>query len=168
MAGRQVTATALGEHLGMSRQAVSALEKAGVLRMGKSGLFDEDESRLAYITHLRDGRRDTPRSEADTRAREARARQIELKVAREEGRLIDVEDMEQGFAAAISQFRSELGGVPAAASRDTTIRRAIDRAINDAVARLRDHFAALGQSLRSGGRGDVDGQAPGARRVGRR
>src|SRR6266436_1185692 len=89
-----VSASALGKHLSCSRQWIGKLVKTGVLPQRPDGAFDQDKCRAAYIKYLKaENRRDT-KSAAASRTQELRGDEIELRLARERGKLIEFEEVE--------------------------------------------------------------------------
>jgi len=75
-----VTATALGEHLGLSRQRISALADEGVIERLPDGQFNQDRARLGYLAWLRDPARRSARSEAASDLEKAKAALVWLRV----------------------------------------------------------------------------------------
>jgi hypothetical protein len=75
-----VSGNQLSRHLGISRQAVDALAAQQVVVRRSDGLFDEDQSRLKYITHLKSARRSTARSEADADFARAKAELMRMRI----------------------------------------------------------------------------------------
>jgi len=55
----------LARHFGCSRQNVDLLATQGVIERRADGKFDQDVSRLKYLTHLRAEHRRSPRAQAD-------------------------------------------------------------------------------------------------------
>jgi phage terminase Nu1 subunit (DNA packaging protein) len=140
MKNNRVSAVALGRHLDVSAQWIGKLVKAGVLTKLPDGAFDLDKSRVRYIRHLRDEVRRGGQTDATARAQEARARQLELKLAKEEGELLELTAVEEVMGDIIATFNSELIGVPAACSRDLEARDRIEEAVNGAIARCQKRF----------------------------
>jgi ABC transporter substrate binding protein len=102
----------------VSSRWIGKLAKAGVLPKLTDGTFDLDKSRVRYLKHLRDEARCSDKSDAAARAAQARARQLELRLAKEEAELIEITAVEEVIDDIIGIFNSELIGVPAACSRD--------------------------------------------------
>jgi hypothetical protein len=136
----KVSAVALARHLGVSSQWIGKLVKAGVLVKLPDGTFDLDKSRLRYIRHLLDKGRRSDKSDAAARAQEARARQLELRLRKEEGELIELSAVEEVIGDIVAVFNSELIGVPAACSRDIELRNKIEDRINGAITGCQRRF----------------------------
>jgi hypothetical protein len=153
------SANQCGAHLDLSRVRVVQLVNEGALPRNKDGSFDLDECRVAYIRYLRSEDRRGAKSATASRVQEARAKEIELRTAREEGRLWDAETAEAAFAEILGTFRSELSGVPAGSTRDLAIRAEIEKRLNDAIDRCDARFADAARLLRAGAEvGDMEGE----------
>jgi phage terminase Nu1 subunit (DNA packaging protein) len=145
-----ISASVLARHLDCSRQWIARLVKEGVLAKRKDGSFDLDACRVKYIRHLRDADQRGSKSDAVARAQEARARSLELRNAKEEGRLIEFNDVEDVIGDIVAALSSELAGVPAGSTRDLGLREVIEGRMNDAINRCRSRFEAASKALRAG------------------
>lgn len=103
-----------------------------------------------YIRWLKDEERRTSKVQAESGLKAARQREVELRIAEREGRVVDMEDVEAFFAFNAATFRAELEGVPAAVTRDLKLREAIEQAINGAISRYERRFREAGEALRAG------------------
>lgn len=103
-----------------------------------------------YIKFLKDEERRTSKVQAESGLKAARQREVELRIAEKEGRVVDMEDVEAFFAFNAATFRAELDGVPASVTRDLQMREAIEQAINGAISRMERRFREAGEALRAG------------------
>ena len=69
----------LARHFGCSRQNVDLLAQQGVIERRSDGKFDQDVSRLKYLTHLRGEHRRSPRAAADAELASAKAALLRTK-----------------------------------------------------------------------------------------
>jgi hypothetical protein len=145
-----VNAAAVAAHLSLTRQQVSRLVDAGVLSRTRDGKFDLDACRLDYIRFLRDDRRRSPKSSAAARVQELRAEKLRLELARERGQLIDIGEVELAVEDILGAYVAEMGGVPAAVTRDAALRRVIEEKYSDAMDRCRARFDAAIAALSRG------------------
>lgn len=138
----------IASHLFISKTRVRQLVSEGVIAEGAT----LDEAREAYLGFLRVAatRRGDNSAEA-RRLAEAKARAIELKIARDEGELVPTEEAVALTALLVSEFVTRLDALPARVSRDLTIRRrieeeldAIREAMADRCADLEEQYAQLG------------------------
>jgi hypothetical protein len=121
-----VTASGLGRHLDLSRQRVVQLSDEGVIERRADGRFDQDAARVAYVRWLRAEDRRAVRTEADGRLRDARAREVELRIAEREHRLIDMVEHESVLAEVVGIVTTALDGLPARITRDLSLRAVIE------------------------------------------
>lgn len=103
-----------------------------------------------YIRWLKDEERRTSKVQAESGLKAARQREVELRIAEKEGRVVDMEDVEAFFAFNAATFRAELEGVPASVTRDLKLREAIEQALNGAISRYERRFREAGEALRAG------------------
>jgi hypothetical protein len=130
----------------LSRQRIDQLVNDGWLKRVAKGQFSLVDAVQGYIRFLRDEHRRQNVSAADSRVRDARARDIETRTAIRLSQLVPREiydEMIDGFAGVV---RSEFAGLAAASTRDLPTRRAIDREVNVILRRIAEY--ALAQALR--------------------
>lgn len=103
-----------------------------------------------YINYLKDENRRTSKSAAQSRVQDARAKEIELRVGREQNQLIEIDDVEAFLSDTIGSFRSELSGLPAACTRDLALRETIEKQLNGTIDRCRRKFEEAATAVRAG------------------
>jgi phage terminase Nu1 subunit (DNA packaging protein) len=147
MKKKGVPASALARHLGLSVGRIHKLAAEGIIPRLAGGGFDQDVCRLRYIKYLSTEGRRAKDSDAKVRAQEARTKMLELRARREEGELIEMSDVEVVFTDIISTLSAELGGVPAASTRDLTLRETITENQNAAINRAKKSFNEKASAL---------------------
>jgi phage terminase Nu1 subunit (DNA packaging protein) len=125
------TASVVAEHLDISRPRVGQLVKEGVLQRRRGGKFELDDCRRRYIRWLRTERRGLARSAAAQRLATARARDLELRSAQREGRLMEVEEHEAVLSEIIATIIMHLDGMPARFTEDLAQRARLDGLIGE-------------------------------------
>lgn len=159
----ELSSTVAAKLLGITQQYFNTVVRAGWIKATSKGryrLVDVVQGYKAFI--LDEGRRTSKSAEA-SRVQAARAAQIELQTAKERGKLWDADTAEAVFAEAWGMFRSELTGVPAASTRDLSIRAEIAKQINDALDRCDARLANGAAGLRANKEGgDMEGEEPDA------
>lgn len=103
-----------------------------------------------YIKFLKDEERRTSKVQADSGLKAARQREIERRIAREEGKLGEMDDFEAVFAFVMTKLRAEVLGVPASVSRDLDLRGKLEEGLNGAFSRARSAFGDATEALKSG------------------
>lgn len=144
--------------IGKSETHVLALVKSGHIPRAAKGQYLATAVAQGALKFREDEDRRSSKTAEQTRIQAGRAREIELRNAREEGKLFDADDVETVFADILGTFRSELSGVPAASTRDLALRANIEKHLNAAVDRCRDSFTKASETLRAGGEVGVDAE----------
>lgn len=145
-----VSQAQIAQHLDVSQPRVAQFVGEGVFKPLPNRKLDLDACRLAYIRWLRDETRKSSQSVAAARVQDARARAIELRTGREEGRLVPLEGVQAVVADILGTYRYELTGVAAAATRDLSVRAAIQQNLDDAIDRCRIKFEKADRDLVAG------------------
>jgi hypothetical protein len=130
----------------LSRQRVEQLVADGYIKRHSRGQYSVVAAVQGYIKFLRDETRSRNMTAAESRVRDARAKDIEVRTAVRLSHLVPravYEEMIEAFAGVV---RSEFAGLAAACSRDLTVRRTIEREINARLRRIAEH--ALAQAIR--------------------
>lgn len=82
--------------------------------------------------------------------RQSKQREIDLRIAQKMGDLVDFSDVTAAIGQILSGFRAELDGVPAAVTRDRTVRAAVQKGLETALTRCEGRFREAGEALRAG------------------
>jgi hypothetical protein len=148
---RHVSATALGSHLDLSRQRVRQLTTEGVIKAETDGKYDPDNARIAYIRWLRAPERRTARSEAAAQYHTMKSRYLALKIAEAEGKLADVEEVNDFIDQFGALVVTEIEAVPArVAGRDLPLRRKLEQAAFDLRTKIADKAMEISRELKNG------------------
>jgi hypothetical protein len=149
-----------------TKQLASAFSITGtrVLQLSDEGWFkplgknrwDRDEATRGYFNFLRADDRRASKSAGEFRLRDAKARVVEMQLAERARDLIPYDEAETALETVVGMVRTEMGGVAARVTRDLVVRRAIEKAVNEALARIVDQLSKQIATLRQS-----DG-APGA------
>ncbi|MDP2358651.1 MAG: hypothetical protein Q8M31_21710 [Beijerinckiaceae bacterium] len=146
-----VTATAVGQHIDVTRQRVMQFVDEGVLIRNEDGSFDIDDCRVRYIRWLRDDGRRINKSASANRVHDARARDIELKIAERENRLVDIDDAIGAMDDVVGAVKAAMSGVPAQFTGDLSQRAKLETLLGQALNAAADMVTAQAADLRSGG-----------------
>lgn len=103
-----------------------------------------------YIACLKDEGRRTAKSAADSRVRDARAAEIERRMAREDRTVIDLDEAAATVDRVAGEFLQAVGGLPARITRDPRERQRIEAICDAERLRLTDVFAERALALKSG------------------
>lgn len=144
-----VSQSAFAKHIDVSQQRVAQLVKEGVLKTLPNGKLDPDQNRVSYIRWLRDETRKSSASVSASKAQEARARQIDLTMAREERELVPLDGaifaMDEFAAAAVLEFKN----IPSRFTRDVQLRRKLKVAIDGALKAVAGKMGKCSEAIRN-------------------
>ncbi|WP_155734628.1 hypothetical protein [Brucella intermedia] len=145
-----LTAGQIAALLTLSIERVRQLVNAGYIpRIGKAK-YPVVGAVQGYIRFLKDEEKRTSKSAADDNLKAARQREVELRIAKEEGRLVEMDDVEAVSSSILATLRAELAGLPASVTRDVKLREEIEKGLNGAFARSQNKFREASEALRSG------------------
>ena len=128
-----VSAAALAAHLGCVRSYLDKLIAMGVITKLADGRFDQAACRMAYLKHLREARKLSPRGAADVALQQAKAELVQIRVAERKATLIPGVQHEARVEAIAGVILSALSAMPAqcAPVGDLPARRRLERWVND-------------------------------------
>jgi hypothetical protein len=156
---------------GLATSRISQFVAEGWLKTtGKKGHYSWFDANQGYVRWLRDEDRKTSKSAADTRMRDAKAREIEVRTMQRLSRLVPLDVYEEMIDNVAGVVRSEFAGLAAACTRDLTMRRIIEREVNARLRRIAEHAMAQAirletvrgtdDAVRADGAGPVGGSKP--------
>jgi excisionase family DNA binding protein len=93
-----------------------------------------------YIHFRNEDDRRTSKSASASRVQDARAREIELKVAEREGRLIDIVEHRELYGEVFGTLKADMNGVGQRFGRDQAQRRQIEQGIDAIFDKAADRF----------------------------
>ena len=153
---RNITTTAvLADVFGQSPpRASTQLARQGIFTQITHGTFNWTDACGGYIKMLRAEDRKSTRSAADSRIKDAKAKDIETRTMQRLSRLIPLEVYEEMIDSIAGMVRSEFAGLAATCTRDLNMRRIIEREVNARLNRISEH--ALAQAIRLEKAGGAD------------
>jgi DNA repair exonuclease SbcCD ATPase subunit len=125
-----VTANSLATHLGCTRQNIARLTAEAVIEQRSDGCYDQAESRLRYIKHLRSEHRRSPRTQADADHVKVKTEMLQLRLMEKRRELVRREDVNELLDTMCGVVLTHLSGMGARCSRDLVVRRDIDRVVH--------------------------------------
>jgi hypothetical protein len=140
-AGGLLSPDMAGRLLMVSGERVRQLAKEGWIRKASPGKYNLVEVVQGYIRFRNDADRRSTKTASDSRLRDARTREVELKTAQREGRLIELDDHLEAVDEIVGIMLTGLSGLPARVTRDLQVRRDIERAINETRQQIADAAA---------------------------
>lgn len=146
----EITLEVAGRLLMVTAERVRQLIKAGYIERTRPGYTTIPSAVQGYIRFLKDEDRKNTKTAADSRVRDARAKEIELRVAREERELIPLDEATLAMDLLVGVVNKELDGAPARITRDMALRRVIEADLHGAKTRIADALAESKGYARTG------------------
>ncbi len=134
----------------VSDQWIRDLSKKGYIPKPENGVVPLVATVQGYIRWLKDEERRTSKTAAASRVQDARAQEIELRLAREKKDLIHFDDSFAAIDLVFGLLRPELSGVPARVTRDLQLRRDIESEIDGALERACDRLEQARANIAAG------------------
>ena len=154
-----VTIPMAAERIGLSTQMVLNVISAGYIDRVAGGVV-LDDALLGYARWLRGEGRRSSRSGAESGLKAARQREIELRIAERESRLVDTEMVITFVNGVVGAVRAELEGLPARVAREMPLRGKVEGEVNGSLQRISEVYERHAASLREHGTiDDADGSA---------
>jgi hypothetical protein len=130
-----LTATDAARLIGKSRRWVSKLVAAGFVRRGEDGRFRPDDVAQDALAFAADEKRRSSKAAASAALQMARAREIELRIAREDHRIVDLDEVLGATDEVLGNVKADLDGLGACVTRDAALRNAIGAKIDEIFGR---------------------------------
>lgn len=150
-AGNIITLDVAGRLLMVTPERIRQLMKQGYVPRDRPGRVSLVGAVQGYIRFLKDAASKTTKTAADTRVRDARAREIEMRNDERMRKLIPIEDATAALDYLVGVVRESMNSVPARVTRDIELRRKIEAEVNAAQKRIAEALAASADVARKGG-----------------
>ncbi len=139
-----------GRLLEISAERVRQLIKEGYIQKTRHGFTTTVSAVRGYIKFLKESASNKTTNASLSRAQDARAREIERRMAREERELISQEEALLAMSQVAAAVSKEFSGLGARITRDMQLRRQIEDEAHAAQARIADAVGKLQGALKSG------------------
>lgn len=149
--GDLITLEVAGRLLMIGPERIRQLNKSGYIPLPKRGFTTIVGAVQGYIKFLKESASDRTTNAALTRAQDARAREVELRIKREERELIAQDEALLAMSMLCGIVSQQLSGLPARITRDMELRRQIEtetHAAQEAIATALDKLSGF---VRAGG-----------------
>jgi hypothetical protein len=134
----------------LSRARLYELTETGAIKRLAPNRYDITDVVHGYIKFLRDERRGTKTATLSA-VQAARAREIELRIAREEHQLIDLEEALGVLDEIVGGMKADFDGVAASVTRDPALRQIIESKVDEIFKRYSDGLDQKAHALRKSG-----------------
>ena len=150
-----ITTAQAAKLLKVTEDWVRQLSRKGYIPKAARGRFNLVAVVHGYIAYRDDEARRTTKGAAESRVRDARAAEIERRMAREDREIIALEEAAWAFDKASGEYLRSMSGLPARITRNPSERRRIEIICDSERARLEARFGEIASSLRAGGEDDA-------------
>lgn len=138
--------------LGLTPMRIRQLADEGIVPKAGRNQYPLDRAVQGYVKwRLETIAGKNADSSPENRVRDARTREIELRIAERENRLIDIDEHNAVVDELVGLFLAGLESLPARATRDITQRRQIEASCDGLRREIADRAAKRGRELRQGG-----------------
>lgn len=139
--GDLITLEVASRLLMIGPERIRQLSKAGYIPIPKRGFTTIVGAVQGYIRFLKEDARKETRSAAASRAVDARADEIQLKIAERKRELIPREDAILAMDLVVGEVNKVFTGLPARITRDLRLRREIEAKLNEGKGQIADALA---------------------------
>jgi hypothetical protein len=137
--------------IGKSARWVNQLVNDGYVKRAARGLYKPADVAKGFAASILDDKEKKSRSGTLATVQSARAREIDLRVARRERKLVDIDEAIDLVDEIIGMLKSDFDGAAASITRDQTLRNQIEGKIDEILDRASDRLEQKANALRSGG-----------------
>lgn len=135
---------------GITAERVRQLIVAGWIPKAKPGRVLLVAAVQGYIRYLKDQANAQSKTAADSRVRDARAKEIEMRNAVRLRELIPIEEATAEYDALVAAVREEMDGLPARLTRDIEQRRKFETEVHASKKRITEALGEAKGAARSG------------------
>ncbi len=146
-----ITADQACKLLMLSNERIRQLVKSGYIQQESRGKYNLVGVVQGYIRFLKDEERRSTRVSSESRVRDARAQEIEMRIAEKNRDLVPLEDATAAIDLVVGKVRKEFSGLPARVTRDIPLRRKVEAEVNGSLERIAKSLGASAEFLRTGG-----------------
>jgi len=135
----------------VSDERLRQLVKLGYVKRSVKGQYDLVDVVQGYIKSLKDEEKRGTKTATDTRMKDAKTAEIEMRIAEKRRQLIPVEDHHAAIDIVVGKVRAEFSGLPARVTRDMGLRRQLEAETNASLNRIADAVEASAEFIEKGG-----------------
>ncbi len=150
----EVSTTDLAAHLGLTTARIRQLAQEGILVRQGRGAFSFSGSVQAYIKWRIEGVERHSQSSSTDKLRDQRAREIEIRTAKQERELIHIDEAMAGLEEVVGTYLELISGLPARITRIPRERQRIEAICDEERLRLADKFARSVRAVQTGASAD--------------
>ncbi|MGO9681465.1 MAG: hypothetical protein ACLPTZ_02425 [Beijerinckiaceae bacterium] len=146
-----ISATDAAKLIGKSRAWLAKLVADGFVRRGSNGLYKPSDVAQGCIRYMTDTQRRASKTATLAAVQSARAREIELRIARADHEIIDLDEAIGVLDEIVGGLKADFDGLAASVTRDAALRSLIEGKIDEILKRAAEGLQQKGRALRSSG-----------------
>ena len=143
------TTARITDLIGIGGERLNQLSKDGWFKQLGKNRWNIAAVVKGFIKYKNDADRRTSKSAVQSRVSAARAREIELRIAKQTGELCETQEALALVDDILGTLRSELSGLPAMVTRDLKMRSEIEKCVNDILNRVSRRLDLQAEALRA-------------------
>lgn len=147
----EITIEQAGRLLDLTAERIRQLIKEGYIEKTRYGHTTLVSAVRGYIRFLKEKASDRTQNAAENRVRDARAREIEMRLAREERELIPQDEAQQAMMMLSTFVAQQFQGLPAQITRDMALRKQIEKNLDQAQENISAALGKLSGFVQDGG-----------------
>jgi hypothetical protein len=120
-------------------------------KQGRETVYKPSNVVQGYIAFLTDEQRRSSKSATLSAVQAARAREIEMRIAREDYKLIDLEEALAVLDEIVGGMKADFSGLAASVTRDQALRSIIEEKVDEIYKRHADALEQKARALRTSG-----------------
>lgn len=137
--------------LEISTERIRQLQRSGHIDKASRGMVSLVSAVRGYVKFLKEAAAAQSKSAADSRVRDARAKEIEHRLAVANRELVSRDDATAAMDILVGIVRDELRGLPARTTREMALRRKLENQANGSLTRIAEALAKLSGFVVTGG-----------------
>jgi hypothetical protein len=151
LVGLVISTKQAGVLLKLTQPRLSQLETAGWIARVGPGRWRLIELVQGYTKSLKDDTKRSSQTITLAAVQSARAREIEMRIAREEHKLIDLDEALSVLDEVVGGMKADFDGLAASVTRDPVLRSTIEVKVDEIYRRHADGLDQKARSLRASG-----------------
>lgn len=151
-ASATITLAEAGLMLGLSRKRISQLIQEGFIPKVGRGMTTIDGAAQGCVRYWQEKASQETKTSADTRVRDARAAEIEQRIAERNRRLVPAEEATAAIDHIIGACAEAFASIPPMISRDVAERNRIEKHVKEAQRGVAKRLSEAAELLEKGGK----------------
>jgi len=145
-----VSAAVMAEALGVTTRHLARMAKDGVIKKEARSKYNFKKCLADYISFLKEENKSQTRNASENRLRDARAKEVELRIAVTDRTVISLHEAEDIVDKMAGIYLQSILGLPAAITRNIDERKRIEKICDRSREKIAKRFQEIGNALQTG------------------